>query len=91
MKMETKTKIVHGIAIISKLMLCLGLLIVAIGCAMLIWGCKQLLGWKVMMTGGLVFFLTIVFSFMYGLDDTVAEVAKRDYIKSFKEREKDGF
>lgn len=91
MKIETKAKIVHGIAIISKLMLCLGLLIVAIGCAMLIWGCKQLLGWKVMMTGGLVFFLTIVFSFMYGLDDTVAEVAKRDYIKSFKEREKDGF
>lgn len=90
MKIETKAKIVHGIAIIGKLMLCLGLLIVAIGCAMLIWGCRQLLGWKVMMTGGLIFFLVIIFSFMYGLDNTVAEVAKRDYIKSFKEREKEG-
>lgn len=91
MKIETKAKIVHGIAIIGKLILCISLLIVAIGCAMLIWGCKQPLGWKVMMTGGLMFFLIIIFSFMYGLDNTVAEIAKRDYIKSFKEREKDGF
>lgn len=85
MKIETKAKVVHGVAIIVKLMLCLGLLIVAIGCAMLIWGCKQPLGWKVMMTGGLIFFLTIIFSFMYGLDNTVAEVANWDYYhKSFK-------
>lgn len=83
--METKAKIVHAVAIIGKLMLCLGLLIVAIGCAMLIWGCRQPLGWKVMMTGGLMFFLTIVFSFMYGLDNTVTEIEAQDYIKSCKE------
>lgn len=85
MKIETKTKIVHSIAIIGKLILCLSLLIVAIGCAMLIWGCKQPLGWKVMMTGGLMFALIIISSLMYGLDNTVAEVAKWDYIKRLEE------
>lgn len=81
MKIETKTKIAHGIAIIGKLILYLSLLIVAIGCAMLIWGCRQPLGWKVMMTGGLIFFLIIIFSFMhalYALDKAIAEAEAQD-------------
>lgn len=81
MKMETKIKIARAITVITKLTLWLGLLIVAIGCAMLIWGCKQPLGWKVMMTGGLMFFLAIVFSFMYALyalDEAIAEAEAQD-------------
>lgn len=58
-------KIARAIIIIVKLTLCLSLLIVAIGCAMLIWGCKQPLGWKAMLTGGLMFAITLIFSVVY--------------------------
>lgn len=81
MKMKTKVKIARAVAILSKLILYLSLLIVAIGCAMLIWGCRQPLGWKVMMTGGLIFFLIIMFSFMhalYALDEAIAEAEAQD-------------
>lgn len=88
MKMKTKVKTARAITVISTLTLWLGLLIGSIGIAMLVWKCNQPLGWKVMMTGSLIFFLIIIFSFLYALyvlDKAIAEAEAQDYIKSCKE------